>query len=248
MTCREWMHSTWKAQTKQRSCSTIRCTISKVMCCLNIDDSNYFRLVLCNWSLRATTTKWIRMDFVQFFLHSKTFFLKQTLRFVQQYRHSTTSRREEANINKLKTTLTITQVGRMKPSLRPVPVIPSNKPLDLSTYETHLLDIPVTLNKSRNDLELLDKNELIQLIMSNNAFIFQHMLGENSMLKQEIAILTVITAAQTHVIDDLTRRFSNIENEVWRKGTDPRTHKYIRNRSIETSSLSRKTRKGIFQG
>ena len=93
------------------------------------------------------------------------------------------------------------------------------------------MDLPACLSKSRTDLDKLDKTELIDLILASNAFILQHLLNENSMLKEKIAVLSTMTTSQTQSIDDLTTRLCLVEAEVWRKDIT------ARQKSVEFSGV-----------
>lgn len=95
------------------------------------------------------------------------------------------------------------------------------------------MDLPNCLNKSRSDLDKLDKNELIDIIVTSNSFILKHLLSENTLLKEKLAVLTTTTTAQSQAIDDLTLRLSSIEAEVWRKDID------TRQKSVEFSGINK---------
>jgi len=84
------------------------------------------------------------------------------------------------------------------------------------------MDLPTSLNKSRSDLERLHKNDLVAMLLDSNAFILQHLLNENTMLKEQLRVLVSSTSAQTQSIDDLTDRIGSVETEIWRKDISAR--------------------------
>jgi len=112
---------------------------------------------------------------------------------------------------------------------------PSNEPADGSDCEgSDVPQLPSGVNKTRGELEQADKPELIQMILENNAFMFQHMFNENAMLKEEIALLTMVAASQESSVQDLTRRFSNIEGDEMKCVKEMRSREYVRRKSVET--------------
>jgi len=71
-------------------------------------------------------------------------------------------------------------------------------------------------------MEQMHKNDLVELLLDSNAFIMQHLLNENTMLKEQMRVLVSSTSAQTQCIDDLTDRIGSIESEIWRKDVSAR--------------------------
>lgn len=84
------------------------------------------------------------------------------------------------------------------------------------------MDIPEALNKSRSELEQMHHDDLVELLLDSNAFIMQHLLNENTMLKEQMRILVSSASAQTQCIDDLTDRIGSLETELWKKDVSAR--------------------------
>ena len=68
------------------------------------------------------------------------------------------------------------------------------------TATTSTMDLPRCLNKSQSDLEGLQKEDLIDMLMDSNAFILQHLLNENTMLKEQLQVMVASTSAQVRII------------------------------------------------